>query len=205
MGFLWQAVAFADHVALGALTLEFATEIERLRAQHTDVVREKSAAENKSRRLTERLAAAEAEKGDLRRQLAEERRDANKAYADAQAAQAEAKLARAEASLAVGAKAKTPPFARCLHRPRWINEDKTTDRLTLRPTRRWTKTYNEVISSCDLVLHGGPHGRPIVTGPAWPLRVTGLFCKSLPVITVYNPALWEYSGDNLGAWGHMRP
>jgi hypothetical protein len=108
--------------------------------------------------------------------------------------------------LPVGAKAKTPPFARCLHRPRWINGDKTTDRLTLRPTRRRTKTYDEVISSCDLVLHGGPRViRPIVTGPAWPLRVTGLFCKSLPVITVCNPTLWEYSGDNLGAWGHMRP
>jgi hypothetical protein len=47
--------------------------------------------------------------------------------------------------------------------------------------------------------------RPIVIGPAWPLRVTGLFCKSLPVIMVCNPTLWEYSGDNLGAWGHMRP
>ena len=46
------------------------------------------------------MAAAEAEKRDLRRQLVEERRDANKAIADAQAAQAEAKLARAEASLA---------------------------------------------------------------------------------------------------------
>jgi hypothetical protein len=46
------------------------------------------------------LATAEAEKGDLRRQLVEERRDANKAIADAHAAQAEAKLARAEASLA---------------------------------------------------------------------------------------------------------
>jgi chromosome segregation ATPase len=99
-GFLWQAAAFADHVASGALTLEFAAEVERLRAQHTDVVREKSAAENKSRRLTERLAAVEAEKGELRRQLAEERRDANKAIADAQAAQADAKLARAETSLA---------------------------------------------------------------------------------------------------------
>jgi FKBP-type peptidyl-prolyl cis-trans isomerase len=65
-----------------------------------DAVRDKSAAENKSRRLTERLAAAEAEKEDLRRQLAEERRDANRACAEAQAAQAEAKLARAEASLA---------------------------------------------------------------------------------------------------------
>jgi hypothetical protein len=99
-GFLWQAADFADHVVSGALTSEFAAEIERLWAQHTDAVQEKSAAENKSRRLTERLAAAEAEKGDLRCQLAEERRDANKAIADAQAAQAEAKLARAEASLA---------------------------------------------------------------------------------------------------------
>jgi chromosome segregation ATPase len=99
-GFLWQAADFADHVASGALTLEFAAKIERLRAQHMDAVREKSASENKSRRLTERLADAEAEKGDLWRQLAEERRDANKAIADAQAAQAEAKLARAEASLA---------------------------------------------------------------------------------------------------------
>ena len=97
---MWQAADFADHVASGALTLEFAAEIERLRAQHTDVVREKSAAENKSRGLAERLAAAEAEKGDLRRQLAEERRDVNKAIADAQAAQAEAKLAWVEASLA---------------------------------------------------------------------------------------------------------
>jgi membrane protein involved in colicin uptake len=63
--------------------LEFAAEVERLRAQHTDASREKSAAENKSRRLTERLTAAEAEKGELRRQLAEERRDTNKAIADA--------------------------------------------------------------------------------------------------------------------------
>jgi hypothetical protein len=106
----------------------------------------------------------------------------------------------------VGAKAKTPPFARCLRRPRWINGDKTTGRLTLRPTRRRTKTYDDVISSCNLVQHGGPRViRPIVTGPAWPLRITDLFCKGLPVITVCNPALWEYSWGNLGAWGHMRP
>jgi hypothetical protein len=70
--------------------------IEGLRAQHTDAVRDMSATENKSRRL----AAAEAEKEDLRRQLTEERRDANKACAKVQSAQAEAKLARAEASLA---------------------------------------------------------------------------------------------------------
>jgi chromosome segregation ATPase len=100
MGFLWQAAAFADHVASGALTSEFAAEIERLRAQHMDAAREKSAAENKSCRLTERLAVVETEKGDLRCKLVEERRDTNRACADVQAAQAEAKLAQAEASLA---------------------------------------------------------------------------------------------------------
>jgi multidrug resistance efflux pump len=46
------------------------------------------------------LVAAEAEKEDLRCQLAEERKDANRACVEAQAAQAKAKLARAEASLA---------------------------------------------------------------------------------------------------------
>jgi hypothetical protein len=66
-GFLWQADDFADHVVSGALTLEFAAEIECLQAQHMDAIREKLVVENKSRRLTERLAAAEAEKGDLRR------------------------------------------------------------------------------------------------------------------------------------------
>ena len=69
----------------------------------------------------------------------------------------------------VGAKAKTPPFARCLRRPRCTNGDKTTGRFTLRPTRRRTKTCDEVVSSGGLVQHGGPRVvRPIVTGPAWP-------------------------------------
>jgi hypothetical protein len=99
----------------------------------------------------------------------------------------------------VGAKAKTPPFARCLRRPRCTNGDKTTGRFTLRPTRRRMKTCGEVVLSCGLVQHGGPRViRPIVTGPAWPLRITGLICKGLPVITICNPDLWEYSGDNLG-------
>jgi hypothetical protein len=48
-----------------------------------DAVQEKSAAESKSRRLTEKLAAMEAEKGELRHQLVEERREANKAIVDA--------------------------------------------------------------------------------------------------------------------------
>jgi hypothetical protein len=78
--------------------------------------------------------------------------------------------------------------------------------FTLRPIRHQTKTCDEVVLSCDLVQHGGPRViRPIVTGPAWPLRITGLICKGIPVIMVCNPALWEYSGDNLGVRGHMRP
>jgi hypothetical protein len=87
-------------VALGALTADVAAEVERLRAQHADAVREKSAAESKSHGLAEKVVALEGERTDLRRQLVEERREANQAIAKAQAAQAEAKLARAEGSLA---------------------------------------------------------------------------------------------------------
>jgi hypothetical protein len=72
--------------------------------------------------------------------------------------------------------------------------------FTLRPTRRRTKAYDEVALSRGLVQRESPRViRPIVTGPAWPLRIMGLICKGFPVITVCNPALWEYSGDNLGA------
>jgi hypothetical protein len=72
--------------------------------------------------------------------------------------------------------------------------------LTLRPTRCRMKAHDEVVSSRGLAQHGGPRvNQPIVTGPARPLRITGLICKGFPVITVCNPALWEYSGDNLGA------
>jgi hypothetical protein len=99
----------------------------------------------------------------------------------------------------VGAKAKTPPFARCLRHNRWTDGDKTTSRFTLRPIRHRTKTCDEVVPSCYLVQHGGPRViRPIVTGPVWPLRITGLICKGIPVITVCNPALRKYSGNNLG-------
>jgi hypothetical protein len=99
----------------------------------------------------------------------------------------------------VGAKAKTPPFARGLRCSRRSDGDKTS-RDTLRLIRHQTKACDEVTPLCGLVQVGGPRVfRPIVTGPAWPLRVTGLICKGIPVITVCNPALWEYSGDNLGS------
>jgi hypothetical protein len=75
-------------------------EVERLRTQHADAVREKSAADSKCRKLADKVAALEGEKTDLRRQLAEERKEANEALAKAQSAQAEANLARAEGNLA---------------------------------------------------------------------------------------------------------
>jgi hypothetical protein len=87
-------------VASGALTAVVSAEVERLRAQHADVVQEKSAADSKCRKLTEKVAALEGERTDLRRQLAEEGREANQALAKAQSVQAEANLARVEGSLA---------------------------------------------------------------------------------------------------------
>ena len=74
-------------------------EVERLRTQHADAVREKSAADSKCRKLVDKVAALEREKADLRRQLVGERRETNEALAQAQAAQAEANLARAEGNL----------------------------------------------------------------------------------------------------------
>jgi hypothetical protein len=64
-------------------------------------VRDKSAAENKSHNLMDKLSAAGAEKEELGRRLAAEKEDADKACVEAQAARADAKLARAEASLAL--------------------------------------------------------------------------------------------------------
>jgi hypothetical protein len=86
--------------ASGALTVVVSAEVERLRTQHADAVREKSAADSKCRKLADKVAALEGEKTDLRRQLAEERKEANEALAKAQAAQAEANLARMEGGLA---------------------------------------------------------------------------------------------------------
>jgi hypothetical protein len=72
-----QAADFADRVASGVLTVDVAAEVERLRAQHADAVREKSATESKNCRLAEKVAALEAEKTDLRCKMVEERKEAN--------------------------------------------------------------------------------------------------------------------------------
>jgi hypothetical protein len=95
-----QVADFTSRTASGALTAALSAEVERLRTQHADAVREKSASDSKCRKLADKVAALEEEKADLRRQLAGERREANEAVAKEQAAQAEARLARAEANLA---------------------------------------------------------------------------------------------------------
>jgi hypothetical protein len=71
---------------------------------------------------------------------------------------------------------------------------------TLRPTRCKTKAYDEVAPSRGLVQHEGPRRiRPTVTGPARLSALRSLICEGFSVMTVCNPALWEYSGDDLGA------
>jgi hypothetical protein len=95
-----QVADFANRTASGALTAVVSAEVERLRTQHADAVREKSAADSKCRKLADKVAALEGEKADLRRQLAGERRETNEALTKAQAAQAETNLARAEGNLA---------------------------------------------------------------------------------------------------------
>jgi hypothetical protein len=95
-----QAADFADRAASGALTAVVSAEVERLRTQHADAVREKSAADSKCCKLADKVVVLEGEKDVLRRQLAEERKEANEALAKAQSAQAEANFARAEGSLA---------------------------------------------------------------------------------------------------------
>jgi hypothetical protein len=76
----------------------------------------------------------------------------------------------------------------------------TTGRDTLRVYRTRRRLATKGFPQCGLVQLRGPRAfRPIVTGPAWPPCITGLICKGIPVITVCNPTLWEYSGDNLGS------
>jgi hypothetical protein len=88
--FWCQATVFTEHIASGALTLEFVTErwrlegrIECLRMQHTKAVRDKSVVENKSHNLLEKLSAAEKESEDLSRRLVEEKEGAERARVEA--------------------------------------------------------------------------------------------------------------------------
>jgi hypothetical protein len=66
---------------------------------------------------------------------------------------------------------------------------------TLRPLHCKTKAYDEVALSRVLVQPGGPRG----IRPRAAKCVTSPICNDFSVITVCNLALWEYSGDSLGA------
>jgi hypothetical protein len=68
----------------GPLTAVVSAEVERFWAQHADAVREKSVADSMCRKLADKVAALEGERTDLRRQLEEERKEANEAIAKAQ-------------------------------------------------------------------------------------------------------------------------
>jgi hypothetical protein len=81
--------AFTEQVASGSLTSQFVSEmkqlegrIERLRTQHTEAIRDKSAAKNKSRNLLEKVIVLEKE--DLSRRLADETKDVANARTEAQ-------------------------------------------------------------------------------------------------------------------------
>jgi hypothetical protein len=124
-------------VASGALTADVSAEVERLRAQHADAVREKSDADSKCRKLAEKVAALEGERTDLRHQLVEERREAKQAIAKAQA---EAKLVRVEGSLA-SQRAEEWRCGSTLCRPAWRGPRPLHARkLSGRANSSWTHT-----------------------------------------------------------------
>jgi hypothetical protein len=100
----------------------------------------------------------------------------------------------------VGAKAKTLPFARCLHQSRRTNGGKATG--SFHPS---SNTLQD-----EGLRRGHPISRPRPSRrPTWNLAhcnrpraaecVTGPICKGFSIMTVCNPALWEYSEDDLGA------
>jgi hypothetical protein len=90
----------------------------------------------------------------------------------------------------VGAKAKTLPFALAFVYLAAPAEAKRPARSTLRPLHCKTKAYNDVTPSHILTRPGGPRGiRPIVTGPARRVYVTGPICNGFSVMIVCNPPL----------------
>jgi hypothetical protein len=94
--------------------------------------------------------------------------------------------------------------------PRRTNGSMMTAWPTLRPPHRKAKAYDEGLRRSLSTPH--PHQ---IRRPTWDSAhrnrprieelVTGPICNSFSVMTVCNPPLWEYSGDNPGAWGHKRP
>jgi hypothetical protein len=75
---------------------------------------------------------------------------------------------------------------------------------TLRPPHRKTKAYDEGLQRSLLIPRPHPTWRPTwdsahCNKPRTKKRVMGPICNSFSIMTVCNPPLWEYSGDNPGA------
>jgi membrane protein involved in colicin uptake len=96
-----QAAVFANHVASGALvdvvTSQLRPErkrlegkIQHLQMQHTEAIRDKSAAENKSRDLLDKVTTPEKENEDIGRQLNDEKEVAAEVKTKAESARVEA-------------------------------------------------------------------------------------------------------------------
>jgi hypothetical protein len=171
--------AFAERIAFGALPSEFAAERrrlegrnERLCTQLTEAMRDKSAAESKSRNLMDKLSATEAEKEELGRWLAVEREDADKACAKAQAARAEAKLALTKASLAVQRAAEAEANHRSLRG--YLDKAEAS-------TRTWVDRARALL--VDAYRQLGAHTTPFdATGKEVGLRFLGWLQEELEVL-----------------------
>jgi hypothetical protein len=75
---------------------------------------------------------------------------------------------------------------------------------TLHPAHRKRKAYDEGLQRSLLISRPHPTWMPTwesthCNRPRMEKRVTGPICNSFSVMTVCNPPLWEYSGDNPGA------
>jgi predicted RNase H-like nuclease (RuvC/YqgF family) len=100
---LWQVAAFADQVTSGAL-VDLATsrlrsekkrledKFERLRTKNTKAIRDKSATENKSCNLLDKVGTLEKENEGLSHQLGELKDTMAKSQSEAQAARDRAAL-----------------------------------------------------------------------------------------------------------------
>jgi hypothetical protein len=102
--------------------------------------------------------------------------------------------------ISVGAKAKTLPFARCLRRSHRTNGGKATG--SFHPSSNMLQ--DEGLRRGRFVSHPRPTRRPTWNSahcnrPRADERITGPICKGFSVMTVCNPALWEYFRDDLGA------
>jgi hypothetical protein len=106
----------------------------------------------------------------------------------------------ARSMLYVGAKAKTLPFAGCLRQSRCTNGGETTGGFHPSSTTR----QDEGLRRGRSVSRPRPTRRPTwnlahCNRPRASERITGPIFKGFSVMTVCNPALWEYFGDDLGA------